>query len=95
MVVEVNGVVGRVVQLSEGERGQARVMHSLEGLREGCEYRVRHRVVVGDDALDAAAPWSLPATLRTPTQVELRIQALEVSGRWEEGWSAVSLPACA
>lgn len=72
-VEEVNGALVPVVRLSVAQRGERQVGHTLEGLREGCEYRVRHRVLVGEADLDAAGPWSQPAVARTPTRVEMRL----------------------
>jgi hypothetical protein len=77
LVIEVNGVSGHVVQLDESQQGAPVVVHEVVGLREGCDFRVRHKVMVGDPDLDAAAPWSLPTTVRTPTRFEVRLEALE------------------
>jgi hypothetical protein len=76
VVVEVNGVAGHVVAVGGGGGGggSTRVLlHTLEGLREGRDFEVRHKVVVGDEDLDAAAPWSEVTAVRTPTRVELRL----------------------
>ena len=72
-VVEVNGVAGAVVPLGEGAPQPAQVYHTLIGLVEGVEHAVRHKVVVGDAALDGAAPWSPLTVVRTPTVVEVRL----------------------
>ncbi len=74
VVVEVNGVAGHVVAVGGGGGGSTRVLqHTQEGLREGSDLEVRHKIVVGDEDLDAAAPWSEVTAVRTPTRVELRL----------------------